>query len=64
MNEKLKPCPFCGGEAKLICGGEEKRIGFDYGCFVFCTECYIRTDIYRKAHKQTLIKDWNKRVKE
>lgn len=56
MNEKLKPCPFCGGEAKLI--------KMDYGCFVYCTECYTKTDIFRKAHRQALINAWNTRVKE
>jgi Lar family restriction alleviation protein len=33
VSEKLKPCPFCGGEAKLVWSG-----GFRYA---ECTECGI-----------------------
>jgi len=41
MNEenKLKPCPFCGGAARL--GREEDYCGL-YLCYVECTKCSCR----------------------
>lgn len=39
MSEELKPCPFCGGKAKLIF-----RFGIDICCE--CTECEARTKIF------------------
>ena len=53
MPEKLKPCPFCGGEAKV------KRF---FGCAyitVGCKECNVQ--INRDTKKQA-IDAWNKRV--
>lgn len=59
--EKLKPCPFCGGEAELI----------DIGCpvygegryYVVCkTGCVEQTRMW--ATKQTAIKRWNRRAKD
>lgn len=32
-NTKLKPCPFCGGEAKVY----DKGYGYDHKGFVVCT---------------------------
>jgi len=33
--QELKPCPFCGGEAKLI----RKEIKGTEHCFIQCMEC-------------------------
>lgn len=35
MNKELKPCPFCGGKAKL-----EHDVHYSY---VRCMECHART---------------------
>ena len=58
----IKPCPFCGGIARVWCYyeiGNEKNETFN----VVCTKCRIKTKSYRKI--STLIKygikAWNKR---
>lgn len=57
--EKLKPCPFCGGEAGIY-----KRVldwaTWDYK--IACSKCRCETDIY--GTKQEVIEAWNKRVGE
>ena len=56
--EKLKPCPFCGGEAVLEdLGGCEMSGRF----FVRCSKCDIAQDNLW-ATKQTAIKRWNRRA--
>lgn len=42
MNEELKPCPFCGGEAVI------KAINKNYGLTIWCqcNECGARTEGY------------------
>lgn len=53
MSDKLKPCPFCGGEAKLF---EDK----DYQIYsVTCTECDAGTNAY--GIEQDAIEAWNGR---
>lgn len=39
MSEQLKPCPFCGGEAKTYM--KHKRIGLTL--WVQCTKCNAET---------------------
>lgn len=54
MNDKLKPCPFCGGKAKLF---EDK----DYQIYsVTCTECDAGTNAY--GIEQDAIDAWNGRI--
>lgn len=53
MPEKLKPCPFCGGEAE--CLNKNKVRTF---CAVMCKNCGA---IIAKLKKHTAIEAWNKR---
>lgn len=54
MSDKLKPCPFCGGEAKFF---EDK----DYQIYsVTCTECDAGTNAY--GIEQDAIIAWNRRI--
>ena len=55
MQNKLLPCPFCGGEAKYI---EDKD--FFVSRFVTCTKCGIETR-RNYLRKDLAIKDWNTR---
>lgn len=50
----LKPCPFCGGKAKV---STKDNKFFPYS--VFCTTCYVGTDTY--IHRDEAIASWNHR---
>lgn len=53
--EKLKPCPFCGGEAKV------QRFPRNYS--VYCTECGARTMSFKPTEEEA-VEDWNRRVSD
>jgi len=53
-NYKLKPCPFCGGEA-IVC-----KIQTESGIKIECEECGIGTPWYWSG--TALARKWNKRV--
>lgn len=54
MNSKLKPCPFCGGEAITFRDG-------GYGWTVVrCFRCGIQTISH--IREEDAIADWNRRV--
>ena len=58
--EKLKPCPFCGGEAKCI----NTRIVDNHDnpfWWVLCNECDANTGMY--VNRVDAIKTWNRRAK-
>lgn len=64
MNEqKLKPCPFCGGEAIIIHEAFRKNIyGVDViGTAIGCDNCNAQM-FYRD--KEEAIEAWNKRIGE
>lgn len=62
LSEKLQPCPFCGGKAKL----EHNYEHDNYLSFVRCQKCYAQSHKYMIScdycSDQRAIEAWNKRV--
>ena len=60
MTEKLKPCPFCGGEAELT-----KHLNDLYSVQCNTTECYMEVGLCTGGFTSSLyaIKAWNRRAK-
>ena len=54
-DERLKPCPFCGGEAICI----ERASNYPYIYGVMCMDCHCRTSFGKDTDK--VIKTWNTR---
>jgi len=59
-NIKLKPCPFCGGEAGMFYYGSKGRI-------IKCKRCVIqkRQKVLNKSIEwleDKMIENWNKRI--
>lgn len=53
MTVKLKPCPFCGGEADYRTMGN---------CvYIVCTKCGCNTQTFHYKERQEAIKAWNNR---
>lgn len=56
---ELKPCPFCGGKARLFVNG---------GVKVICSKCYASTMIltdnmeYESNAVEMVVEAWNRRV--
>ena len=56
---ELKPCPFCGGKARLFVGD---------GVRVICSKCYAGTRIQRDSVEresnsvETVVEAWNRRA--
>ena len=57
----LKPCPFCGGEAKII-EEHDIMIGETF-YFCECVDC-TATILGGKVEEKEAIKMWNRRVDE
>lgn len=62
---KLKPCPFCGGEGKLVV---YNAAAFKKESAVICQECFVRgpsvsvSPEYASSEKAT--EAWNRRVSD
>lgn len=62
---KLKPCPFCGGEAHIHRRKSCKKYLWDIGCYGYCI-CWIPPKGLDKSEngfvdKKEAIYTWNKR---
>lgn len=57
MTDKLKPCPFCGGEAEHI---KTHLYGKVSGHFIACKKCECQIKIF--SSKQNAEKAWNRRA--
>lgn len=53
MTKKLKPCPFCGGEAQLAKLGKQVWV-------MRCTQCECKLNQIYKTEQQA-IEAWNRR---
>ena len=66
MSEELKPCPFCGGEARVYryqYGEVTGRLVKKYG--VECVQCRMELPIrLGSEHEAAAIAAWNRRVDE
>lgn len=59
--DKLKRCPFCGGEAKV----HKMKVNFMYeewAYSIYCYECQAQVRYTNTLNKA--IEEWNKRIKE
>lgn len=59
MNEKLKPCPFCGGEAEINRG---YSFGMTYIYEVECENCKALMGVFESEAEA--IEAWNRRTEE
>ena len=60
---ELKPCPFCGGEAKIFENGEERKSKY-YFVDVLCKDMNCRgcSSCLEYRNKQEAIEAWNRRA--
>lgn len=55
MNEKIKPCPFCGSKKVDVCRTNENA------CWIRCAKC--GADAPHDPTRKVAIRNWNKRPK-
>ena len=60
MKDKLKPCPFCGGEATLV----EDIYNDQLYNYVICSNDDCNANTGRCDTEDEAITKWNKRVSE
>ena len=56
MSDELKPCPFCGGKAKLKTYGDRDVFWAE------CPKCYVKMPMVWEQEKA--IRAWNTRVEK
>lgn len=61
MTDKLKPCPFCGGNNIGITYVESYSVDSSYETFG-CKSCGIGIDQYDAKSPQQELNEWNKRT--
>ena len=59
---ELKPCPFCGGEAKMSENTTDPTNSFEFG-WIGCQKCRCFINYYNNIRgRQEAIEAWNKRT--
>jgi hypothetical protein len=59
MND-LKPCPFCGGRAKLLC--IKCPVGEFWRVYCMDVDCPVEPSINVYGRRETAIEAWNRRA--
>ena len=59
---KLKPCPFCGGEAEFVLGEEYREEHKQSKDWIQCSSCGIETPYFDTPEKAA--EAWNRREGE
>jgi len=62
MDNKLKPCPFCGNTSVDIREPYSQELGLMLKYFIVCLGGCKCECIYEVSHKQEAIEAWNKRA--
>ncbi len=60
VSEQLKPCPFCGGDAKRMTIGEDEPNNTG-GDVIVCTRCQASSHV-EFGRKENLVSRWNARA--
>ena len=70
-HNELKPCPFCGGEARLYDEIDNRRLGACIKrCFVVCNNCYASGgeandfNVKYGDYEKLAIELWNRRAND
>lgn len=70
MTDKLKPCPFCGGRAR-VCGVFPMAAGGSFARCVRCDECgahggmfVVHAGSLPDTARERAVEAWNKRAEE
>ncbi|MBQ7873744.1 MAG: Lar family restriction alleviation protein [Oscillospiraceae bacterium] len=59
---ELKPCPFCGGRARVIQSDPLEKGKKEFYVFgVYCTDC---GGLMRKCAEEDAVKAWNRRAEK
>jgi hypothetical protein len=63
MSEKLKPCPFCGGETQLIMNEDHHGVHYELGCPKRLCPAYwvYYTQPEKELPNIDAVKEWNNR---
>ena len=60
MMEELKPCPFCGGKARII--ADDPFDGYQGNCTVYLARCVVCGAEISGGKHEKAIEAWNRRT--
>lgn len=60
--DKLKPCQFCGGKAKLL--RTKEQVGEFWRVYCMNEDCYIEPQSHLYSRKEIAVETWNRRVSD